>query len=344
MSQGERNELAVKEPLLRQTPAGLYCARGDFYVDPSRRVARALITHAHADHARPGSQSYICSRECRDVLRLRLGPSAMIETLTWGETLLINGVRVSFHPAGHILGSAQIRIESHGEIWVVTGDYKTDSDPTCTAFESVRCHTLITESTFGLPIFQWAPQATTFAAINRWWCECRDAGQPAVIFAYSLGKAQRILAGVDSSIGPIFCHPTVQEMNAAYAHSGISLPNTMLPSHAPARKTWGGVLYVTAQGASTDRWPKGLKGASTATASGWMMTRRMRKGRTTDRPFVLSDHADWPGLLDAISQSKAENVVVTHGFSDVLARYLTDKGHHAMVLKDETTSTANAEQ
>ena len=319
-------------PLIHETPSGLYCAIGDFYIDPLRRVANAVVTHAHADHARPGNQNYLAAKEGRRVLRSRLGPSAVLETLPYGETKLINGVTLSFHPAGHILGSAQVRVEYRGEVWVVSGDYKIEPDTTCAAFEHVRCHTFITESTFGLPEYVWPIQQEIFADINRWWKQCRDDGKTAVLLAYALGKAQRVIAGVDPLIGPIYCHPSVQLMNDEYRASGINLPKTWLPSQAPARKGWGGVLIVAPPSVANSAWLSQFGTSSIAMVSGWMLTRQTRKSQSFETGFPLSDHADWPGLLKGIDESHAENILVTHGQTEAMVKWLNGNGRNARAV------------
>ena len=316
-------------PLIQETSSGLYCEIGDFYIDPTRRVSKAVVTHAHADHARPGSRKYLAAKEGRRVLRHRLGPSAEIDALPYGEQKLINGVTLSFHPAGHILGSAQVRIEYRGEIWVVSGDYKTEPDATCAAFEHVRCHTFVTESTFGLPVYRWAAQQEIFGDINRWWKQCRDEGKAAVLLAYALGKAQRLIAGVDPSIGPIYCHSSIQQLNDEYRASGIDLPKTWLSSQAPARKDWGGVLVVTPPSTANSKWLSSFGKASIAMVSGWMLTRQTRKSQSFENGFPLSDHADWPGLLQAIDESRAEQILVTHGQTESLVQWLVANGKQA---------------
>ena len=318
--------------LLSETPAGLYCEVGDFYVDPWRRVPRAVITHAHADHARPGSAKYLAAREGRRLLRTRLGPSANIESAAYGETVSMNGVKVSFHPAGHVLGSAQVRIEHQGEIWVVSGDYKIEPDRTCASFEHVRCHTFITESTFGLPVYRWQPQQQIFDDINRWWLKCREEGVVAVLLAYSLGKSQRLIAGVDSTIGAIYCHPSVEQLNQDYRDSGIELPTTWLPSQAPARKDWSGVLVVAPPSVANSVWLNKFGEVSLAMASGWMLTRGTRRWQSVDRGFALSDHADWPGLLKAIDETQAEQILVTHGHTGPMVRWLRENGKQARAV------------
>ena len=319
-------------PLIQETASGLYCPAGDFHVDPWRRTPRAVITHAHADHARFGSDRYLCSREGLRVLRSRLGPSAVIDTLEWREPHRINGVTVSLHPAGHVLGSAQVRIEHQGRVCVISGDYKTEPDPTCTAFEPVPCHTFVTESTFGLPVYRWPAASEIFASINDWWIRCRDEGRTAVMYAYSLGKAQRVIAGVNAGIGPIYCHSAVEELNREYRASGIALPPTLLVSQSPARKSWSGVLVVAPPGAAESSWMSRFSGCSRASASGWMLTRASRRWQSVDRGFPLSDHADWPGLLWAIESTKAEEILVTHGHTEPLVKYLQEKGLAARSL------------
>ena len=173
--------------LLENTDRGLYCAAGDFYIDPWRAVDFAIVTHAHSDHARAGSRHYLCAAPGREILQARLGADAVIQAIPYGETLTRNGVHVSLHPAGHILGSAQVRVEARGEIWVVSGDYKTAPEKTCAPFEAIRCHSFVTECTFGLPIYRWRPQAEIFSEINSWWRENQNRGRTSVIFAYSLG-------------------------------------------------------------------------------------------------------------------------------------------------------------
>jgi putative mRNA 3-end processing factor len=329
--------------LIQETPSGLYCEAGDFYIDPWRRVPRAVITHAHADHARPGSAKYLAAREGRRILRTRMGPSADIETIPYGETMLLNGVTLSFHPAGHVLGSAQVRVEHKGEVWVVSGDYKIEPDRTCASFEHVRCHTFITESTFGLPVYRWLPQQEIFDDINRWWMQCREEGVAAVLLAYSLGKAQRLIAGVDASIGPIYCHSAVEQLNQDYRASGIDLPATWLPSQAPARKGWGGVLVVAPPAVTGSTWLSKFGDASFAMASGWMMTRGTRRWQSVDRGFPLSDHADWPGLLKAIEETQAEQILVTHGHTGPMVRWLRENGKQARAVVTKFAADGSSE-
>jgi putative mRNA 3-end processing factor len=309
------------------SPRGLYCAAGDFYVDPWEPVDRALITHAHGDHARWGSRAYLGARDGERVLRTRLGDSARIETIAYGETIVLNGVRISFHPAGHILGSAQIRAEYKGEIWVVSGDYKTEPDPTCAPFELVRCHTFVTESTFGLPIYRWCPQDDVFERMIHWWSTNAAAGRASVVFAYALGKSQRILAGlVDAKVGAIFTHGAVEKLARDYRAVGVRLPQTTHAAAMPRGHDFAGALIIAPPSAAGTTWLRRFGEYSTAFVSGWMQIRGTRRRRSVDRGFALSDHVDWPALLSTISATGAEHVWVTHGFRAPLVRWLAEHG------------------
>ncbi len=311
---------------------GLYCAAGDFYIDPWRPVPFAVITHAHADHARPGSTQYLTSTDGLQVLQTRMGRSARIETMDYGRTLTRNGVTISLHPAGHVLGSAQIRVEYRGEVWVVTGDYQTTPGQTCEPFKPVRCHTMISECTFGLPIYRWEPRETVFAELNQWWRDNREAGRVSLVCAYALGKAQRVLAGVDPDIGPIFCHGAVERVNTDYRQTGVLLPETAYAGRGNSREDWQGALVVAPPSAIGTSWARKFGEMSTAFASGWMRIRGTRRRRAVDRGFILSDHADWPGLLSAIQESEAERVLLTHGPTGPMVRWLREAGYQAETL------------
>jgi putative mRNA 3-end processing factor len=319
-------------PLLRLTENGLYCEPGDFYVDPWRPVGFAVITHAHTDHTRWGCAHYLTARAGERLLQLRLGPGAVVESAGYGEPVVRHGVRISLHPAGHILGSAQVRLEHLGQVWVVSGDYKRYPDPTCAPFEPVRCHTFVTESTFGLPVYRWPDPAAVFAEVNAWWRSNREAGRASLLFGYALGKAQRLLAGLDLSVGPVYTHGAVEKMNAAYRDSGIPLPATLPVGSAPRGTDWGGALVLAPPSAHGTPWARKFGAASTGFASGWMRLRGTRRRRAVDRGFVLSDHADWPGLLDAVRETGAEQVWVTHGYAAVVARWLTEQGLDARAV------------
>jgi putative mRNA 3-end processing factor len=318
--------------LIRLTSSGLFCEAGGFFVDPWGPVARAVITHAHADHARPGSRSYLTAEPGRHVLQTRMGAKASIETIPYGVPLDINGVRVSLHPAGHILGSSQVRVEHRGEVWVVSGDYKVAPDRVCEPFEPARCHTFITESTFGLPIYRWRPEQEIHDEINAWWRDNQTRGRASVIFGYSLGKAQRILSGLDPSIGPIYTHAAVETCNADHRATGVRLPPTRTVSEAPPRCDWSRAIMVAPPSAAGTAWTRRFGESSSAFASGWMALRGGRKRQGIDRGFVLSDHADWPELLGAVEATGAERVLVTHGYATTLARHLVETGRDARVL------------
>lgn len=322
-----------KGSLISLTPRGLYCTKADFYVDPWLPVERAVVTHAHADHAYRGSKNYLVAAEGESLARIRLDPESTITGQSYGKTNHINGVKVSFHPAGHILGSAQVRVEYKGEVWVVSGDYKLTPDATCAPFESVKCNYFITEATFGLPIYRWPSPTKVFAEIDEWWLRNRENGKASVVFAYSLGKAQRILNGVDRSIGPIFTHGSVERLTQAYREYGIDLPDTTYVGSVTNKKEFAGSLIVAPPSAQMSTWMKRFGPQSTGFASGWMMVRGARRQRAVDRGFVLSDHADWPELMTAIKSSEADTVYVTHGFSEEVVRWLNETGMNAELLK-----------
>jgi putative mRNA 3-end processing factor len=319
--------------LLQLTDAGLYCPAGNFYVDPWRPVDRAIVTHGHADHARCGCRRYLVAAPGEAVSRARLGAQAVIDTVPYGVAVEHGGVRVSLYPAGHILGSAQVRVEHRGRVTVVSGDYKLGPDATCAAFEPVRCDVFVTESTFGLPIYRWESQGDVFAGINAWWGANRDEGRPSLLFGYALGKAQRLLSGLDPSIGPIYTHGAVEKLTAAYRDSGVSLPPTAHAGEAPKGTDWSGALVLAPPSAHGTPWTRKFGAAATGFASGWMRIRGARRRRGVDRGFVLSDHADWPSLLEAVKASGAPEVWVTHGYVAVLVRYLQEQGLDARGLQ-----------
>lgn len=318
--------------LLQITKAGLYCAQGDFYIDPWRPVDFAVITHAHSDHAREGSRHYLTAEPGLHVLQERLGPEARIEGLPYGAWTIRNGVRLSLHPAGHILGSAQVRVEYRGEIWVVSGDYKLEAEKTCAPFEPVKCHTFITESTFGLPIYRWRPQAGIFSEINSWWRENRAHQRASVLFAYSLGKAQRVLSGIDAAIGPIFVHGAVARLLPAYAAAGVNLPPVQTVTAEAVRAAEGGCLVIAPSSVEGSPWLRRFGEISRAAVSGWMQIRGARRRAGLDRGFVLSDHSDWDGLLSSIRATGASRILVTHGYTGPMVRYLGENGWQAEVL------------
>jgi putative mRNA 3-end processing factor len=306
--------------LLELRPEGLYCSAGDFHIDPWEPVRRAIVTHAHSDHACPGSREYLTAASGVALLRERAGEEASIESAEYGQRMSLGDVSVSLHPAGHILGSAQVRIEHRGEVWVVSGDYKLAPDPTCAPFEPLRCHTFVTESTFGLPVFRWAPEADTMDAIHSWWRGNLETGKTSVLFAYPLGKAQRVLAALDTGIGRYWAHDSVERYSRAYRDRGVALPE---------QGERAGATLIIAHPGYEHRGPR----VSTALVSGWMRIRGTRRRRSLDRGFALSDHADWPELLRAIDETNAENVWVTHGFRGPLARWLHEHGRNATAVE-----------
>lgn len=319
--------------LVTNTERGLYCAAGDFYIDPWRPVDFAIITHAHSDHARWGSQNYLTSEPGRIALQERLGATARIEGVPFGDRIVRNGVTVSFHPAGHILGSAQIRVEHGGEVWVISGDYKTEFDGISGMFESVRCHTFVTESTFALPIYRWRPQAEIFSEINDWWRENQVKERTSVLFAYSLGKSQRVLSGLDGSIGPIFLHGAVRKFVDIYEKAGVKFPPVESPDLEKTTAARGKALVIAPGSADNSPWLRKFGDVSTAFASGWMQVRGPRRRRALDRGFVLSDHADWEGLLASIEATGAERIWATHGYTGPLVRWLRERGKEAAAVK-----------
>jgi putative mRNA 3-end processing factor len=259
-----------------------------------------------------------------------------ITSFRWKDGPTMNGVQVTFHPAGHILGSAQIRVRHKGETWVVSGDYKTEPDPTCTPFEPMRCDVFVTESTFGLPVYRWQPQAETFAEITAWWKANREAGRASVVFAYALGKAQRVLAGLAHlSIGGFYTHGAVERLNRDYREEGIQLPPTTYASSVGRGHDWTGALIVAPPSASGSTWLRRFGQASTAFVSGWMRVRGARRRRSVDRGFALSDHVDWPALMSAIEATGAQRVLVTHGYRDPVVRVLREGGLEADSLASQ---------
>jgi putative mRNA 3-end processing factor len=322
------------QDLIVQRHEGLYCPAGDFYIDPWRPVDRAVITHAHADHARTGHEHYLAHSDSQGVLRARLG-QINLQPLAYGEVVEHQGVKISLHPAGHVLGSAQVRIEQGGQVWVASGDYKVAPDATCAPFEPVRCNTFITESTFGLPIYRWEDDATVFTQINAWWAANAASGKASVLCCYSFGKAQRILSGVDASIGPIITHGAVEPLNRAYRDAGVALPATRTVSEVTDKEDFKKCLVLCPPSATGTPWIKRFEPYSDAFASGWMLLRGARRRGGYDRGFVLSDHADWPGLHRAIGATGAERVIVTHGSVPVMVRYLQSLGLEAGSFQTE---------
>lgn len=330
-------------PVLTFTDRGIYCPAADVYIDPWRPVERALITHGHADHARTGMGRYLATESAAPVIRHRLG-EIDLETVRYGEAVTLGRARISFHPAGHVPGSAQIRVEVGGEVWVVSGDYKLESDGISDPFEPVACDTFITECTFGLPVFNWAPPGQVAEDINAWWRSNAAEGRFSICGAYSLGKAQRILAALDPSIGPILCHGAVEGTNAVLRGQGIALPETIYVTPELDLKSVAGAFVLAPPSALGSTWAGRFRPASTAFASGWMALRGVRRRRSADRGFVMSDHADWAGLNRAIAETGAERVFVTHGYTSVFRRYLDEQGYEAGIVETEFGEDSESEE
>lgn len=320
--------------LLEFRTEGIYCPKADVYLDPWKPVKSALISHGHSDHARPGHQRYLCTTAAAPVIRHRLHP-AHLETVTFGEKVHINGVEFSFHPAGHIPGSAQIRVAYGGDIWVFSGDYKLEPDGISEPFEPVRCNSFITESTFGLPVYNWKPQREIFADINEWWKTNQAAGKVSVIAGYALGKSQRILGNVDARIGPIFLHGAIRSITSLFDHRQMGLPDAAYVSPELKKKDFENALIVCPPSALGTPWLRRFEPYSLGIASGWMGLRGARRRRGADRGFVLSDHADWPALNLAVRETGASQVFVTHGYAATFARWLATLGLDAHEVKTQ---------
>ncbi len=333
----------MAQPVLIFSDRGIYCPAGDFYIDPWRPVDRALITHGHSDHARAGHGSYLATHAALPVIRHRLGPITA-DGIAYGEARRIGGALVSFHPAGHVPGSAQIRVEVAGEVWVVSGDYKTESDGLAEAFEPTRCHTFISECTFGLPVFRWAPQPVVMAEIANWWASNAAAGKMSILGAYSFGKAQRVMAGLPP-IGPILTHGAVEEVTAILRAQGYALPATTRVTRDVTPKTHPGALIIAPPSALGSVWAGRFAPSDEAFASGWMAVRGIRRRRSLGTGFSLSDHADWAGLNAAIEATGAQRVFVTHGYTQPFQRWLAEQDYDAGIVSTEFTGDdADAEQ
>ena len=335
--------------MLTDTPEGLFCPAGGFHIDPWAPVPRAVITHAHGDHARHGSRAYLCAAPGTEVLRRRLGEDVPIESLPYGTSLTIGSVRVSFHPAGHVLGSSQVRLEPTGPeapdgVWVVSGDYKRQEDPTCTAFEPVRCDTFVTESTFALPIYRWDPVRIVVADIWDWWQANAAEGRTSVLFCYVLGKAQRILAELTRVTDRhVFVHGMMLPMTEAYRDAGIRMLPVRPATAQPRGTSFAGELVLAPLPARGTPWMRRLGAHSDAFASGLMRVRGVRRQRAFDRGFVLSDHADWPSVLQTVAETGAGRVLATHGHADALARYLAETGLATGTLRTAWEGEAGSE-
>jgi putative mRNA 3-end processing factor len=322
---------------------GLYCPEGGFFIDPWHPVDRAVLTHAHADHARSGHGQVLCSSRGLPVFQARLGEQTAFQTLDYEKPLRVGGVTVSLHPAGHVLGASQVRIEKNGWVWVVSGDYRVAADSSCDAFTPVKADVFITETTFGLPIYRWQPQQVVVDELIRWWQQQRQQGHACLVYTYALGKAQRLLMAINACIGmnagpgPVYVHAAVAKMNAAYRLVGIPLP----PDQTPPPRLSAGDLVLAPQSVQGSHWlGRQQVPVAQANVSGWMTVRGARRRQPGVRGFVLSDHADWPGLLWAIAQSQASRVILTHGQTAFMARWLTAQGVQAETFQTEFDAQA----
>jgi putative mRNA 3-end processing factor len=317
--------------LLEFTDKGIYCEKADIYIDAWQPVDKVIVTHGHADHARWGSKHYLCHTDSEAIIRWRLGDGNTIESKGYNEPVVINGVEFSFHPAGHIIGSAQVKVTYKGETWVVSGDYKLENDGLATPFEPICCDVFITESTFGLPVYKWKPQEVVFTEINEWWAKNAAEGKASLLTGYSLGKAQRLLQGLNTSIGPVFVHGAIDNINQVIMAHGIPLKSYNRVTADMKKDAFRKALILAPPSAANSPWTKRFQPFSLGIASGWMSLRGTRRRRAADRGFVLSDHADWDGLNQAIIATGAKRVIITHGYRSIFARWLNENGYHASV-------------
>jgi putative mRNA 3-end processing factor len=311
--------------LISFTNKGIYCKQGNFYIDPWRPVDLAVTTHGHADHVKWGNKAYLCHELTKPILNQRLGDDLNIETLPYNKEVSINGVKVSLFPAGHVIGSAQVRLEYKGEICVVSGDYKTEDDGISVAFEPVKCHTFVSESTFGLPIYKWQSQEVIFNQIRDWISGNHDRSKTSVLVAYSLGKAQRLIKGL-TGYDDIYVHNSIANLNERFIEAGVDLPQTIRITAETRKEDLQKGIVIVPPALAEGRWIKNLHNAATGVCSGWMQVRASRRWRSADAGFALSDHADWPGLLSAIKDTGAEKVFVTHGYTATFSKYLNEIG------------------
>lgn len=341
-----------RDPILIRTPDGLFLPAADVHVDPWNPVDRAILTHAHADHARPGTRHVLAAASGVGILQTRLGTGSTVEGIAFGTPKMIGSARISLHPAGHILGSAQIRVEVAGEVWIITGDCKRQPDPTAEPFEPLRAHTLVCECTFGLPIYRWPDPDRVFDEILGWWTSTAAAGRTALLGGYALGKAQRLLAGVADAAdrsgrplpGPLLVHGAVDTLLGPYAEAGIRLPPTTRATIEAAKAHRGTALVVAPPSALGSSWVRRFGTVSTAFASGWMQIRGTRRRRGLDRGFVLSDHLDWSALLDTVAESGAERVLLTHGTTGPAVRYFQELGLDADALETRFSGEGGADE
>ena len=321
--------LMPAQPLLQFTGKSIYCSQADAHIDPWIPVDRAIITHAHSDHARWGSRHYLAHKDSEAILRLRLGPDISLQTVEYDEKFVINGVVFSLHPAGHIIGSAQVRVEYKGEVWVASGDYKLEDDHFSVPFEPVKCNVFITESTFGLPIYKWQPQQEIFSEIDNWWAQNKREDKASILMGYSLGKMQRILKGIELKDEVIYAHGAIYVLNEKLRQAGFDLPELTLVTKETDRKLFKGALVLAPPSVDSSTWIRKFNPYSLGYCSGWMALRGAKNRRAVDQGFILSDHVDWPDLNTAVIESGAEKVYVTHGYTSIFSRWLNENGIEA---------------
>lgn len=319
------------QPLLTFTSKGIYCALADVYIDPHKPVTRALITHGHSDHAILGHRYYLCTGLTSAILKYRLGSFIQTQIIEYSQPITINQVRFSFHPAGHIPGSAQIRVSYHDEVWVVTGDYKTEADDICETYEMIPCHTLITETTFALPIYQWKPQRLILQEIMDWYHHNLGSGQTTVLLAYALGKSQRLIHLIPSEI-PVYTHGSVEQTTDILRKAGLGLRATIPVSSRVSKKDIQKGITIAPGSVLNSPWIRSLVQPVSATISGWMALINNRKKQAADHGFTLSDHVDWPSLNEVVKQTGAQKIFATHGYTNIYVDWLRLKGYDADII------------
>lgn len=326
------------QQLIDFTSSGLYCPVADLYIDPWKPVEKAIITHAHSDHARIGNMAYLAHKDSVPLLKNALGRYINIQGLEYNDPITINGVKITLHPAGHIVGSAQVRLEYKGEVWVISGDYKLDNDGLSVPFEPLKCHTFVTESAYGLPVFQWKNHFEVYNEINNWWANNLASGKNTVLLAYNLGKAQRLLHNLDLTIGEVFVHHTIENINQVLRENGIPIPVINVIEPYTNLKEIKNALIIAPPSNLNSLWVSNFAPCEIAIASGWVNLRQNKRRKTIDRGFILSDHADWDQLKSTIKATQAKRVYITNGFSSSLSRWLQSESIEVKELKTEFKS------
>ena len=325
----------MKSKLLKLTRQGIYCPQADLYIDPVGKTQKAVITHAHSDHARRGSENYLAHPITSQLMKHRLGSKINVQSLSYGSVVNINGIKISLYPSGHVPGSAQVKLEGCGEIAVVSGDYKTENDGLSASFEPVRCNVFVTESTFALPIYKWEPQEVIYKRINDWWLRNKTAGIVSVVCGYSIGKAQRMIKHLDTSIGKIYTHSVIEDVNEILRNCKMSLPKTHRLNENTSYKELLGNIVIAPPSFTGSGWLNGIGKYSVGYASGWLKTRKAWGRQSIDIGFPLSDHADWDGLNKSVKDTGAEVVYATHGFTNQFVKFLRAGSIDAFELKED---------